>query len=179
MEARERVLQEYITRTGHNPFGAWMQSHTDPSTRVRIRTRLSRLRLGNFGDTRGVGAGETNGRSPAISVRPYATGRSFKLSMPVRDYKDGLFADLQDPEFAVAYLNAALEEDAPEVFLLHLRDVAEAWGGIGKLATDTQLAREALYRMLSTQGNPQLTSLDKILHALGLRLAVARASAAD
>lgn len=99
--------------------------------------------------------------------------------MPVRDYKDGLWADLQDPEFAVAYLNAALEEDAPEVFLLHLRDVAEAWGGLGKLAADTQLAREALYRMLSTQGNPQLASLDKLLHALGLRLAVARVSAAD
>ena len=57
MEARERVLQEYITRTGHNPFGAWLQSITDPPTRVRIRTRLSRLRLGNFGDTRRVGAG--------------------------------------------------------------------------------------------------------------------------
>ena len=64
--------------------------------------------------------------------------------MPLRDYKDGLFADLQDPEFAVAYLNAALEDASPEVFLLHLRDVAEAWGGLGKLATDTQLARELL-----------------------------------
>lgn len=99
--------------------------------------------------------------------------------MPMKDYKDMLFEELHDPEFAVAYLNAALEEDTPDVFLLHLRDVAEAWGGLGKLATETQLAREALYRMLSAQGNPQLVSLDKILHALGLRLAVARASAAD
>jgi probable addiction module antidote protein len=99
--------------------------------------------------------------------------------MPMQDYKDGLFEDLRDPEFAVAYLNAALEEDAPDVFLLHLRDVAEAWGGLGKLAAETQLAREALYRLLSAQGNPQLASLDKILHALGLRLAVARASSAD
>ena len=99
--------------------------------------------------------------------------------MPLKDYKDGLFEDLRDPEFAVAYLNAALEEDTPDVFLLHLRDVAEAWGGLGKLAAETQLAREALYRMLSAQGNPQLASLDKILHALGLRLAVARAAAVD
>ena len=97
----------------------------------------------------------------------------------MKDYKDALFEDLHDPEFAVAYLNAALEEDTPDVFLLQLRDVAEAWGGLGKLAADTQLAREALYRMLSAQGNPQLASLDKILHALGLRLAVARVSAAD
>jgi probable addiction module antidote protein len=94
--------------------------------------------------------------------------------MPTRDYKESLFEDLQDSEFAIAYLNAALQEASPEVFLLHLRDVAEAWGGIGKLAADTHLAREALYRMLSENGNPQLSSLEKILHALGLRLAVAK-----
>jgi putative addiction module killer protein len=57
MEARERNLQEYITRTGRNPFGEWLQSITDKATRARIRTRLSRLRLGNFGDSRGVGEG--------------------------------------------------------------------------------------------------------------------------
>jgi probable addiction module antidote protein len=97
----------------------------------------------------------------------------------MKDYKEALFEELRDPEFAVAYLNAALEEDAPDVFLLHLRDVAEAWGGLGKLAAETQLAREALYRLLSAHGNPQLASLDKILHALGFRLAVARVSVAD
>jgi probable addiction module antidote protein len=95
--------------------------------------------------------------------------------MPTKDYKESLFEDLQDPDFAVAYLNAALEESSSEVFHLHLRDVAEAWGGMGKLAAEMHLAREALYRMLSENGNPQLSSLEKILHSLGLRLAVARA----
>jgi putative addiction module killer protein len=57
MEVRERTLQEYITRTGHNPFGEWIRSITDPPTRARIRTRLSRLRLGNFGDASSVGDG--------------------------------------------------------------------------------------------------------------------------
>ena len=96
--------------------------------------------------------------------------------MPTKDYKESLFEDLQDPEFAVAYLNAALEESSSDVFLLHLRDVAEARGGLGKLGAETRLAREALYRMLSEKGNPQLSSLEKILHALGLRLAVVRAA---
>jgi probable addiction module antidote protein len=96
--------------------------------------------------------------------------------MPTRDYNISLYEELQDPAFAVAYLNAALEEDSQDVFLLHLRDVAEAWGRMGKLAGDTHLAREALYRMLSEKGNPQLSSLDKILQALGLRLAVSQAS---
>jgi probable addiction module antidote protein len=98
--------------------------------------------------------------------------------MPTKDYKESLFEDLQDPEFAVAYLNAALEESSSEVFLLHLRDVAEARGGLGKLGAETHLAREALYRMLSEKGNPQLSSLEKILHALGLRLAVVRGALA-
>ncbi|ETW95432.1 addiction module antidote protein [Candidatus Entotheonella palauensis] len=96
--------------------------------------------------------------------------------MPTRDYKTSLYEELQDPEFAVAYLNAALEEGSQDVFLLHLRDVAEAWGGMGKLAGETHLAREALYRMLGENGNPQLSSLDKILQALGLRLAVSQGS---
>jgi probable addiction module antidote protein len=96
--------------------------------------------------------------------------------MPTSDYKLSLYDDLQDPEFAVAYLNAALEKGSQDVYLLHLRDVAEAWGGMGKLTGETPLAREALYRMLSESGNPQLSSLDKILQALGLRLAVSQAS---
>jgi len=96
--------------------------------------------------------------------------------MPTREYKLSLYADLQDPAFAVAYLNAALEEGTQEVFLLHLRDLVEAGGGMGKLASETHLAREALYRILSENGNPQLSSLDKILQALGLRLAVSQAS---
>jgi DNA-binding phage protein len=70
-------------------------------------------------------------------------------------------------------------EDAPEVFLFHVRDVAEAWRGLGQLTAETQLAWEALYRMRSAQGNLQPVCLDTILHAIGLRLAVARASAED
>jgi len=118
----------------------------------------------------------TRVRRTEISERPSGTGRSVKKIMPTRDYKESLFEELKDPEFVVAYLNAALEEGTQDVFLLHLRDVADAWGGLGKLATETSLAREALYRMLSEHGNPQLSSLEKILQVLGLRLAVTRAS---
>lgn len=57
MESRERVLQEYITLAGKNPFVEWLHSIRDKTTRARIRTRLSRLRLGNFGDARSVGEG--------------------------------------------------------------------------------------------------------------------------
>lgn len=72
-----------------------------------------------------------------------------------------------------AYLDAALAEGDREVFLLALRDVAEArLGSLGKLAQQSGLNREALYRTLSAKGNPELSSLDKLLQAMGLRLSV-------
>lgn len=69
-------------------------------------------------------------------------------------------------------MNAALEEDDPELFLLALRNVAEAQGGVAQLAEKAKLNRESLYRMLSDRGNPEFRSLDALLHALGFRLAV-------
>ena len=90
-----------------------------------------------------------------------------------RPYKEGLLERLKDPQEAAAYLDAALEEGDTEVFLLALRDVAEArLGGIAGLAQQSGLNRETLYRTLSEQGNPELTSLEKLLHAVGLRLAI-------
>lgn len=86
-------------------------------------------------------------------------------------YEAGLKAALADPEEAAAYLNAALEENDQAVFLLALRDIAEA-RGFTRIAHDTSLNRENLYRMLSPTGNPQLASLNVLLHSIGLRLSV-------
>ncbi len=87
------------------------------------------------------------------------------------DYRTSLLQDLRDPHEAAAYLTAALEEGDSAVFLLALRDVADAQG-MTTLATQAQLNRENLYRMLSAQGNPQLDSLTAVLDALHLRLAI-------
>ena len=86
-------------------------------------------------------------------------------------YETGLKASLMDPEEAAAYLDSALEENDQEVFLLALRDIADAHG-FSKVAQDTLLNRENLYRMLSSTGNPQLSSLIMLLQSFGLRLAV-------
>ena len=90
-----------------------------------------------------------------------------------RDYTELLYEELSNPNFAISYLNAGLEE-SQEVFLLHLRDVIAACGGMTRLSTNTELARESLYRMLSENGNPELSSITKVLSAVGLRLAVAK-----
>ncbi len=88
------------------------------------------------------------------------------------DYDEHLIASLRDPGEAIAYLKAALDEsDMPEVFLLALRQVAEAWG-MQRVARKAKLNRESLYRLLSSAGNPTLASLCSILDALGLKLSV-------
>ncbi len=89
-----------------------------------------------------------------------------------KSYQTDLIEGLRDPIEAGEYLNAALEEEDPELFLVALRNVAEAQGGVAQLAAKTKLNRESLYKMLSERGNPELKSLDTLLHALGFRLAV-------
>lgn len=87
-------------------------------------------------------------------------------------YQQDLIASLKDPCEAAAYLNAAIEEGDRAEFLLALRNVAEAHGGMAALSDKAQLSRESLYRMLSKRGNPEIKSLLSLLHAMGLRLAV-------
>jgi probable addiction module antidote protein len=78
-----------------------------------------------------------------------------------------------DPEFAAEYLRAALEEDdEPAVLLLALRHIAEARGGIAKVAKAAGIERESLYRALSRRGNPRLSTLAAVTKAVGLKLTV-------
>jgi len=79
---------------------------------------------------------------------------------------------LKDPANAAAYIEAVLDEGDAAGLLQALRNVAEARGGIARIAERTGLNRESLYRTLSKRGNPQLSSLTAILNATGLRLSV-------
>lgn len=81
-----------------------------------------------------------------------------------------------DRELAVEYLRAAMSAlDDPEdrgAGLLALRTVAEAYGGLGAVAAEAGISREALYRALSPKGNPTLKTLLAVLKAVGMRLSV-------
>jgi len=92
-------------------------------------------------------------------------------------YDDYLIESLKDRRRAEAYLKAALEEEDPKVFLLALRNVAQA-RGVSKVAAKSKLNRESLYRMLSRRGNPSLQSLAALLDSLGFRLTVESTDAA-
>jgi probable addiction module antidote protein len=79
----------------------------------------------------------------------------------------------RDPAFAAEYLKAALEDsDEPQVLLIVLRQVAEAKGGVAKVAKAAGIQRESLYRALSKRGNPRLSTLSAVLKAVGLKLTV-------
>src|ERR1700678_2733360 len=93
-----------------------------------------------------------------------------------RKYQDFLMEQLQDHNFAVAYLNEALEEslkgdkESKQLFWMALRNVAEAQGGLGKLAKKAHVGRESLYKTLSGAGNPKWHTLVSLCVAMGLNL---------
>lgn len=75
--------------------------------------------------------------------------------------------------FAVEYLKAAMEDaEEPKVLLIALRQIAEAYGGVAKIAEAAGVQRESLYRALSARGNPRLSTLLAVTNAMGLKLTV-------
>jgi probable addiction module antidote protein len=87
---------------------------------------------------------------------------------PYVDYQRWLIKSLKDPKKAAYYLNAAIEENDVEVFLLALSHVARAHG-MSSLARKVDLHRVSLHKMLSKKGNPEFRSVLKIVKASGLK----------
>lgn len=83
---------------------------------------------------------------------------------------------LTDEETISAYLTEVLESDDPRYIAKALGAVARARGGMTQLAKDTGISREALYRALSETGNPELGTVLKVMHALGVRLSASLAA---
>lgn len=76
---------------------------------------------------------------------------------------------LDTKEAVAAYLEAAFEDGDPGVIAAALGDVARA-RGMAQIARETNLSRESLYRSLSSAGNPELSTLLRVMKSLGLRL---------
>ncbi|WP_440682682.1 addiction module antidote protein [Cysteiniphilum halobium] len=98
------------------------------------------------------------------------------ISQNTTDYHASLIQSLHDKNEATAYLGVALEEyeddGDSQAFMLALKNVVEAQGGIGHLSKKTGLDRAHLYRVLSSKGNPRFITLGNILKALGFKLSV-------
>ncbi|VYU29647.1 DNA-binding protein [Metakosakonia massiliensis] len=91
------------------------------------------------------------------------------------DHDSALIQELRDnPNYAEVYLQTALEEiyepGGVSAFLIALRQVIEARGGVGEIAKKSGIARQHIYRALSESGNPTLTTITELTRAAGVRL---------
>ena len=71
----------------------------------------------------------------------------------------------------VEYLSAAAEDPNPDVFVAALGHVAKA-RGMARIAKDSGLGRESLYKALSTGAHPRFETINSVLHALGVKFTV-------
>jgi probable addiction module antidote protein len=94
-------------------------------------------------------------------------GGTMKKSKPYEEFLDEYLAD---PADAVEYLNTAMEDEDPRVFLLALKHIAKAReGGVTKVCQTANLNRESLYKTLKNSG-PRFENLKALIQALGFKL---------
>jgi len=74
------------------------------------------------------------------------TEEKVTMAKKTTTYQEDLIESLKDPREAAAYLNAAMEDGDRALFLLALRNVAEAHGGMSSVSQKAQLNRESLSR---------------------------------
>jgi probable addiction module antidote protein len=90
-----------------------------------------------------------------------------------RAHEDATVQSFQkDPQYALDLLNDILRDGAKDELLVILKYMTKAFGGLTKIANDAKLNPTTIYRTLSKNGNPEFNSLNAILNAMGLRLAV-------
>jgi probable addiction module antidote protein len=93
--------------------------------------------------------------------------------------KDWDAADyLEDAEMIAAYLDATLEDSDPQLIALALGSVARS-KGMSEIAKKTGVTREGLYKALSAEGDPKLSTFLGVIKSLGLRLSVKPAQETD
>ncbi|HTR44326.1 MAG TPA: addiction module antidote protein [Thermodesulfovibrionales bacterium] len=80
-------------------------------------------------------------------------------------------AHLRTDEDMAAYLEAVLEDGDSALVSAALGDIARA-RGMTEIAREAGLGRESLYKALSPEGNPEFSTVMKVVRALGLKLHV-------
>ena len=90
--------------------------------------------------------------------------------MTARDksYEQATLQALTDPTEAAAYIDAVLELDDPAALLVALRQVAKAHG-MAEVARRADVGEKTLFRALSENRNPTLSTVHKVVHAVALR----------
>jgi len=82
------------------------------------------------------------------------------------------FDYLETREEINEYLNNAYMDEDPRIFLIALGHLAKK-KGMTRVAKKAGLNRESLYKALAGDGNPRFSTVNRVIKALGCRLAVA------
>lgn len=90
-----------------------------------------------------------------------------------KNYEDFLHHRLKNTKLAMSYLNEALQDNDPNVFLIALKDVLEARGcDVSALSKKANISRPNIYRMLSQKGNPRWQNITSLIDAMGLQVQI-------
>ncbi len=99
--------------------------------------------------------------------------------MPGKPYTPTLIVRLKDPDYAMSYLTEVLQHETQEAFLIALRHVIDAREeSVADLAEEIGVTRQGLYKMLSEEGNPRLSTLSQLLKSLGMKISISGDAAA-
>lgn len=89
-----------------------------------------------------------------------------------RNYKEHLLESLKDPKEASAYLEACYQEAIETrefgIFLVAVRDVVEAAGGVSNTAEKMGVGRESLYKSLTEESKPRFSTIALALKSCGV-----------
>jgi probable addiction module antidote protein len=89
-----------------------------------------------------------------------------------RTFDDLLEEYLQNPEFALSFLNQAFADDGIDAFKRSLKDIIRVHGNITALAKEADVSRGTLYKLMEDKGQPEIGTVLKVFHALGYELTV-------
>ena len=96
------------------------------------------------------------------------------MSAKFRSFDELLREYLENPEFAISFLNQALADEDVEAFKLSLKDIIRVHGKITHLAKEAHLSRGTIYKLMQGKGQAEIGTILKIIHALGYNLIVTR-----
>ncbi len=110
---------------------------------------------------------KTSGRRKNIGK----TGEAAKVGVPPSVPFEPVYHErLRDKKFAAVYLTECIADEDPKMFLVALKDVISAHGGMARIAQAAGVNRESLYKAVSEKGNPGIAYVKRILDALGITL---------
>ena len=93
--------------------------------------------------------------------------------MPSKPYKPVLLERLKNQEYSINYLTEVLQNETELIkstilgFLINEREAS-----VADFAKQIGVTRQGLYKMLSEDGNPRLSTLSELLKSLGMKMQI-------